>query len=219
MKKFLFTATMLVCFSALSKAQQGRVGINTTTPAATLDVAANTADATRPDALLVPRMTRAQLEAKNAAYVDGTAGTPSTQNGALVFVTGLGGTGTGKTVNVTATGFYYYDGTVGNNVWKGVGSGAAANPALNVVNQTASYTALATDDIILYTTSAPATLTLPTTGVAIGKRIYVSVIGTADVALSPAPRETANVSLIAGQGNILMYTGNATSPWSIISGY
>ncbi len=42
MKKFLLTATMLVAFTALSKAQQGRVGINTTTPAATLDVVAST---------------------------------------------------------------------------------------------------------------------------------------------------------------------------------
>lgn len=35
---------MLVGLSAVSKAQQGRVGINTTTPAATLDVVANTTD-------------------------------------------------------------------------------------------------------------------------------------------------------------------------------
>ncbi|QPQ52420.1 hypothetical protein H3Z85_02720 [Chryseobacterium indologenes] len=82
MKKFLLTATMLVCLSALSQAQQGRVGINTTTPAATLDVVANTTDNTRPDALLVPRLTRAQLAAKDGAYV-------TAQNGALTFVTTL----------------------------------------------------------------------------------------------------------------------------------
>lgn len=123
MKKFLLTATMLVGLSVVSKAQTtGRVGINTTTPSATLDVVANTTDNARPDALLVPRMSRAELEAKNAAYADGAA-TPSAQNGALVFVNGLGGTGTGKTVNVTATGFYYYDGTATNNVWRPVGGG------------------------------------------------------------------------------------------------
>ncbi|SDJ34592.1 hypothetical protein [Chryseobacterium jejuense] len=124
MKKFLLTATMLVAFTALSQAQQGRVGINTTTPAATLDVVAST-DATRPDALLVPRLSRADLEARTAAYADGNATAASAQNGALVFINALGGAGTGKTVNVTATGFYYYDGTNGNNVWKPVGGGGA----------------------------------------------------------------------------------------------
>jgi hypothetical protein len=114
MKKILLTATMLVGFAALSQAQQGRVGVNTTTPAATLDVVANATDATRPDALLVPRMTRAQLAAKDAAYV-------AAQNGALAFITTLDGTAAGKTVNVTATGFYYYDAP--NSVWVAVGGG------------------------------------------------------------------------------------------------
>lgn len=123
MKKFLLTATMLVAFTALSKAQQGRVGINTTTPSATLDVVANTADASRPDAVLVPRLSRQDLETKANAYANGTPTGASAQNGALVFVNALGGTGTGKTVNVTGTGFYYYDGTDGNNVWKPVGGG------------------------------------------------------------------------------------------------
>lgn len=128
MKKILLTATVLVSMTALTKAQQGRVGINTTTPAATLDVTANTADATRPDALLVPRMSRAQLEAKNAAYANGTGAT--NQNGALVFVNAIDGAGTGKTVNVTATGFYYYDAP--NNVWVAVGGGGAAGPDINI---------------------------------------------------------------------------------------
>lgn len=123
MKKFLLTATMLVAFTALSKAQQGRVGINTTTPAATLDVVANTTDTARPDALLIPRLSRAQLLAKDGAYANGNASAASAQNGALVFVNTIDGTATTKTANVTATGFYYYDGTNGNNVWKPVGGG------------------------------------------------------------------------------------------------
>lgn len=55
--------------------------------------------------------------------LDGNITAASAQNGALVFINALGGAGTGKTVNVTATGFYYYDGTNGNNVWKPVGGG------------------------------------------------------------------------------------------------
>lgn len=130
MKKFLLTATMLVAFTALSKAQQGRVGINTSTPAATLDVVASTTDTSRPDALLVPRMSRAQLLAKDAAYADGNATAASAQNGALVFVNLVDGTATTKTANVTATGFYYYDGTNGNNVWKPVGGGGGTDTSI-----------------------------------------------------------------------------------------
>lgn len=131
MKKILLTATMLVGFAAISQAQQGRVGVNTTTPAATLDVVANTTDNTRPDALLVPRMTRAQLILKDGAY--GNTGTGATnQNGALVFVTTIDGTVTTKTANVTAIGFYYYDGPAA--VWRAMGGGAAG-PDVSLYSQ------------------------------------------------------------------------------------
>ncbi|WP_336686210.1 hypothetical protein [Chryseobacterium bernardetii] len=145
MKKFLLTATMLVAFTALSKAQQERVGINTSTPAATLDVVASTTDTSRPDALLVPRMSRAQLLAKDAAYADGNATAASAQNGALVFVNLVDGTATTKTANVTATGFYYYDGTNGNNVWRPLGGGSATPIPTWRSDASANVAILATD--------------------------------------------------------------------------
>lgn len=116
MKKTLLTSTIL--FLGISiHAQQGRVGINTTSPAATLDIQANTSNNSLPDAILVPRLTRAQLEAKNTAYTNGTGA--ANQNGALVFVNdATSGTGTGKTINVKSTGFYYYDAP--NAVWVAV---------------------------------------------------------------------------------------------------
>lgn len=62
---------------------------------------------------MVPRLTAAELQAKDGAYL-------AAQNGALVFVeSGTGGTA--KTANVTGTGFYYYDAP--NSVWVGVGGG------------------------------------------------------------------------------------------------
>ncbi|WP_129041999.1 hypothetical protein [Chryseobacterium sp. CH21] len=106
------------------------MGINTTTPAATLDVVATTTDNTRPDALLVPRMTRAQLYAKDAAYT-------AAQNGALAFVTTIDGTATTKTANVTAVGFYYYDGQT-TNTWIAVGGGAVAPAGMTLRAQTAA---------------------------------------------------------------------------------
>lgn len=103
MKKILLTATILLGMTALVNAQQGRVGVNTATPAATMDIIANATDAAQPDALLVPRLTRAQLNAKAASYT-------VVQDGGLVFVTTLDGTATGQTAAVIARGFYYFDG-------------------------------------------------------------------------------------------------------------
>ncbi|CAH0274276.1 hypothetical protein [Chryseobacterium sp. Bi04] len=148
MKKFLFTATMLVCLSALSKAQQGRVGINTTTPAATLDVVANTTDNARPDALLVPRLTEDQLAAKNNAYT-------ADQNGALTYITAVDGTTTTKTANVTAVGFYYYDSV--SSTWKPVGGGGNSTPNFQVqkgrLHATPTAIAWAADDYSIVATS------------------------------------------------------------------
>lgn len=117
MKKILLTATLLVGLSAMSNAQDKGVGINTTTPKASLDVA-TTSDNTMPDAVLVPRFSLTQLQAKNGAYA-------ADQNGALVFVNDIStGTPSGKTVNITATGFYYYDGVAAE--WKTLGGGGSA---------------------------------------------------------------------------------------------
>lgn len=159
---------MLVCLSALSKAQQGRVGINTTTPAATLDVVANTADNTKPDAVLVPRMTRAQLAAKDAAYV-------AEQNGALTFVTTIDGTATAKTTNVTAVGFYYYDAP--SSTWKTLGGGAALpTPTYRTVAGAALVTLLPSDvgNVVLFSGGVSGDIKLPTPDASmVGKKLTI----------------------------------------------
>lgn len=77
-----------------------------------------------PDGVLVPRMSEDQLDAKNTAYANDGVDPTKNQNGALVFVTAVDGTTTGKTVNVTAVGFYYYDGP--SCTQKVVGGGGSA---------------------------------------------------------------------------------------------
>lgn len=165
MKKILLTATMLVSLSAFVKAQQRGVGINTTTPAATLDVVANIADTTMPDAVLVPRMTEDQLAAKNAAY-----GTP--QNGALVFVNTVDGATTAKTVNVTATGFYYYDAP--NSVWKAFTSGSITPtlPTFRTISSGSTAVILASDvdNCVILNASTISAVTLPTPTAAMAGR-------------------------------------------------
>jgi hypothetical protein len=211
MKKFLLTATMLVGFVTVAQAQQGRVGINTQSPAATLDVVATTTDNTRPDALLVPRMTRTQLYNKDGAYLPA-------QDGALVFVTTIDGTATTKTANVTASGFYYYDGR-STNTWIAVGGGTPPATVTNVTaEQTGSYTATATDDIILLNVNAPGSIiTLPTTGVPVGKKLYISNKGSNAVDISPAPRETSHTQIQPADAGLLIYIGGTS--WSYQSGF
>lgn len=152
MKKILLTATMLVGFAAVSQAQQGRVGINTNTPAATLDVVATPGDVNRPDALLVPRMSRTALGSKDAAYT-------LPQNGAIVFVNDITGTTTAKTVDVSATGFYYYDALDAAPRWKTLGGGGSATPQRyevirgGVANVTAGTYTIGANDYLINTQS------------------------------------------------------------------
>lgn len=201
---------MLVCFSALSQAQQGRVGINTTTPAATLDVAANTTDATRPDALLVPRMTRAQLYAKDGAYV-------AAQNGAVVFVNTIDGTATAKTVNVTATGFYYYDAP--NTVWKALSGGAAPAAYRLNLNQAAS-TAYdwSNSNFDFWEFTSGSQLTLPTPSAYASRTISIraNTPGTLQFAGTNGVGTPKGNTAVSAQGAITIYSDGTT--WYLISG-
>lgn len=87
----------------------GQVGINTTTPQATLDVVGKKG-ATDKDGFIAPRLTRAELTAKGDALYG------ASQNGAIIFITDItGGNSNTQRVNITQTGYYYFDAS--NNIW------------------------------------------------------------------------------------------------------
>ncbi|WEK70155.1 MAG: hypothetical protein P0Y62_01125 [Candidatus Chryseobacterium colombiense] len=121
MKKNFYTLIFLGLF-ATGYSQTGNVGINTTTPTATLDVNGSPTDLTKVDGFIPPRITGNQLAAKDSMY--GT-----NQNGTIVYVTSAVTTPTTKTAAVTAPGHYYYDST--SSTWKSLygstssGSGTA----------------------------------------------------------------------------------------------
>ncbi len=100
---------LITIFTVLSAsmiyAQEGRVGINTTEPKATLDVTASATDLTRTDGFIAPRLTGNQLKNKDSKYTN-------EQTGAIVYATEAASPTTAKTINVTEAGYYYFDGTV-----------------------------------------------------------------------------------------------------------
>lgn len=97
-----FLLAMLLVVSTVSFAQ---VGIDTTDPKATLDVNGD-ATSTSADGIMSPRVTLANLLAKDAATYD------SDQTSAIVYVTDATGTPSGETINITRPGYYFFDGTV-----------------------------------------------------------------------------------------------------------
>lgn len=104
-KKNLILLVTLFFIATLSYAQEGRVGINTTTPAATLDVFASVSDLTKTDGFIAPRITGNELKAKDALYA-------TLQTGVIVYATAAAVPTTSKTINVTKPGYFYFDGTV-----------------------------------------------------------------------------------------------------------
>ncbi len=104
----------LMFFSADALAQQGKVGINTSSPKTTLDVTARLGS-TDADGFQAPRLTRAELTAKgNSLY-------GADHTGAIVYISDVtGGDVNSQRVNITAVGYYYFDG----NLWQKVGAGS-----------------------------------------------------------------------------------------------
>ena len=109
--------------------QDGRVGINTTDPKTTFDVNGKkdgsgnllTTDIT---GMQAPRLTRAELTSKgNTLY-----GTD--QKGALIYVTDItGGNSLSQRINITAAGYYYFDGSVWQPIASGTGAADITNDA------------------------------------------------------------------------------------------
>lgn len=156
----IFIAAVFLTISGTAFAQEGRVGINTSTPAATLDVVASPSNATRIDGFIAPRLKGSELKAKDALYT-------TAQEGAIVYVTEAVSGVTDKTTNVTSIGYYYFDKTQGiAGRWMKIANPSAAGiyqePWNNVADGTPATTntqnLYQTGDIGIRTNSPKATL-------------------------------------------------------------
>ncbi|WP_123906845.1 MULTISPECIES: beta strand repeat-containing protein [unclassified Chryseobacterium] len=112
-KNVLLIALSVTGVLAHAQTSLGKVGINTSSPNATLDITASPNDNNTADGLLAPRLTGNELKAKDSLY-----GTD--QTGTLVYATAAVTTSSPKTANITAAGYYYFDGSV----WQKVNTGA-----------------------------------------------------------------------------------------------
>jgi len=115
--KHLFTAAAML-FSMTAFAQ---VGINNTSPKATLDITAKTTDGSKPEGLIIPQLSGSNIHTATAAGVYG-----SNQKGLIIYATSADSSPTGATANITAAGYYYFDGTN----WQKVMTGSVANSDL-----------------------------------------------------------------------------------------
>ena len=106
------TILSILLFPAFAFSQ---VGINTNAPKATLDVVGKSTDNTATDGIIAPRLSGNELKAKDALY-------GVNEKGALIYATAAASPTTTKTVNVTATGYYYFDGSIWQ-AFTGGGSG------------------------------------------------------------------------------------------------
>ncbi|MBB6371150.1 hypothetical protein [Chryseobacterium shigense] len=118
MKKTLFLPALFASIAAFSQ-----IGINTSSPAATLDITAKNATGTSAnvDGLLVPRVDRQRAQ----SMVNVT-------NSTLIYVNDVTtGTQTGTATNIDAVGYYYFDET---NVWTKLKETGVSATGINIYN-------------------------------------------------------------------------------------
>lgn len=129
-------------------------------------------------------------------------------------------------ISSPATGLLVYNTTNGclhqytGSAWQSLCSSATAVFGITAL-QTGSYTVQATDDYVkLQINTAGNVLTLPTSGIPTGKRVYVSNTGTNNIDITPQPLNNSYTNVGAGISGTLIYLGGTgNGSWDWVSGF
>ena len=177
-KDFIIVGAALVSLAA-----QAQVGINTENPKTTLDVV-NSAKNTAAEGVMMPRLTGDELKDRDAAY-------SADQTSAMVYVTAPITSPSAKTRNVTAKGYYYFDGSIWQTA-KGGGSTITASNGLTLSN----------DDVQL-----GGTLTKDTEIVQNGKNLFTTGNGKVSIGAVPTAN-SAKFEVDGASTNTRSYSAN-----------
>lgn len=132
MKKIMILAGFLFSLSICAQ-----VGINNTSPQATLDITAKATDGSSPQGIIAPRLTGDQIQAGDDQY-------KVAQTGAIIYATAAVTTPSAKTANISSQGYYYFDGSV----WQKIGVDAPNIASSSLIKRVgASYGSLVASDI------------------------------------------------------------------------
>ncbi|WP_346985561.1 hypothetical protein [Chryseobacterium sp. POE27] len=103
MKQLITTAVLLFSITVFAQ-----VGINNTSPKATLDITAKT-NGTKPEGLIIPQLTGDQIRAATTAIP--TPVYTSAHKGLIIYASTADSAPTGATANIDAEGYYVFDGS------------------------------------------------------------------------------------------------------------
>jgi len=193
-------------------AYYAQVGVNTANPQATFEVTAKTTDGSKPEGMLTPRLTGNQIQAADAQYNN------TFHKGMIIYATAPTTAPAGKTVNIVAEGYYYFDGLV----WQKMGNDVYTGSTSVALNGNSFQRAALTGDAVATANSNATTVVglqgRPVANTAPQTQDLLSFNGTSWAPVSPAtlgiPKQIVSVS-VAGTQNLFTTPLANNEPFSV----